>query len=229
MSIESRRWVQHVLCMTYVPGTMHLLSHAVCIFPRRKVRLKEDKWCAHGPSYSDGAGFNLRSVWPQSLFAICPWRKQHWRRSCLPLTFQPAVWRTRLDVELTSSEFYSPPQICGWPCLLSCEVLGGMTTSIWAFISQVLVLAHVPAKVSQEVTKKQLPGFVAHERAPLWPSPVKLSCWFPEGSLQGTWWSKPTCYSQPPADSSPMHPLICWEQTWNWSENLPEWAYTPTF
>lgn len=89
--------------------------------------------------------------------------------------------------------------------------------------------AHVPAKVSQEVTKKQLPGVVAHERAPLWPSPVKLSCWFPEGSLQGTWWSKPTCYSQPPAGSSPMHPLSCWEQTWNWSENRPEWAYTHTF
>lgn len=64
---------------------------------------------------------------------------------------QPAVWGTSL--EFTSSEFYSPSQICGWLCLLSCEVLGGMTTSIWALISQVLVLAHVPAKVSQEVTK----------------------------------------------------------------------------
>lgn len=40
MSIESSK---RALCMKYVPGTVHILAHAVCIFPGRKVRLKENK------------------------------------------------------------------------------------------------------------------------------------------------------------------------------------------
>lgn len=199
---------------------MHLLSHAVCIFPRRKVRLKKDKWWARGPSYSDGAGFNLSSVWLQSLFPVHLWRKQLWCPSCLPLKCGEP------DLMLSSPHLSSVPQLCGWPWLFSCEVLGGMTTSIWALVTQVLVLGHVLAKVSQEVTKKQLPGFVAHERAPLWPSPVRLKWGDPAGDrmIKTNMLFSASCRLLPNASFELLRTNMkfC-------SENLPEWAYTPTF
>lgn len=41
-STESSKRAPRVLCMEYVPGTVHVLALAVCSFPRRKVRLKEN-------------------------------------------------------------------------------------------------------------------------------------------------------------------------------------------
>lgn len=133
----------------------------------------------------------------------------------MPLTFLPAAWRTRLEAELTSSGSHSPPPVsCGLaPCLslLSCEVLGVHDRLIWVLISHVLGLAYCSSQSKPGGCKKATAvfGFSLTGTAVALSSPVKLSCWFREGSRQGSMIKtmiKTRLPSHPSASSSPHVP-----------------------